>query len=453
MQFLGAIRAIKQDLESSGIQSVFAVGPFNILSMEAKVVSPFNVREDVCAPLFTEQQVTELLAQFAAARDLELEDGIAADVYRLTGGHAGLVCACGRALDTPGKVAREAPRRISMAAWRDYSARQLRNDVMAWPTIARMVEHVATLPAGARSVLERAVFYNIDTLIIDGKLMTDAATQLATEGWMLPIGGRTADTFALSSPLLRRLALYALTSLRTVQINEPLPFVDGMLDFSAVVAIALPAFDGHVLREAARLSSKLSRATLPGVPSRKPVPREATYHSQLYAVTRHWFSATTHAHVYDQADVCHPADVDGEKTKHKEAADMLIMGSSRDGNVPALRHIVEIVASDSSSAIEDHCARTINYMATHKTDRGTCITFTAVQEVADVEAVVDAQLTWPTAEQLSSGMVAIHVVHDMQWSRAAVFARQHGRAPSQRTVVLDTLPLADAVAKAPGKDA
>lgn len=422
---------MKQDL-GTAIQSIFAVGPFNILSMESKAVSPFNVREDLRVPFLTEQQVVKLLAQFATARELLLEDGIAADVYRLTKGHAGLVCACGKALDTPEKVKQEA-KRISIAAWHGYSAHKLKEDIKNWSTVARMIDNVERLPAEPRRLLETAVFHGIDILELDGrpKAVLKAAAHLATEGWLLPLGGRSADTFAVTSPLVRSLALNALVQLREVQIKDPLPLVDGVLDFGAVVAIALRAFEGTVMRDAAVLSSKQSRATLPGVPSRERVPKEAVYHSQFFAVTKQWFSVTNHADVYDQADV--------EGGGDKEAADVLVVGRLQAGDeptIPAPKHIVEFVASNNSVAIKRHYDRTIRYMDTHRTDRGTCITFTAVRTAADVDAVMDTWLAWPSVEQLFKGMDAVHVVHDMAWSRAVVFSLQRGRSPTKREVAL-----------------
>lgn len=218
LQFLGTLESVKQ-CAGSVIQCIFAAGPFSILSVDGDTVYSFN--EVVHAPFFTQQQVVELLAQFAAAKGLELEDGIAADIHRLTAGHAELVCACGRALGRPAKVKQEAGR-ISLAAWRAYAASQLLHDVMRWTSVASMVENVGTLPVEAHGLLEAAVCQASSTLQLEGrsKAVIKAAAHLATEGWLLPRGGRSATTFAVTSPLLRSVALNTLGQPREAPIRD-----------------------------------------------------------------------------------------------------------------------------------------------------------------------------------------------------------------------------------------
>lgn len=142
---LGALRDMKQSLGRYAIQSVVAVGPFSILFMNGASGSPFNVREAIPVHMLQKDEVVRLLDEFARAKNVALEEGVAADVHRLTSGHAGLVCACGRALDTA--VPRTLDNAITLASWTDFAVRRLPFVVRDWPTIGNMARRVSGFSA------------------------------------------------------------------------------------------------------------------------------------------------------------------------------------------------------------------------------------------------------------------------------------------------------------------
>ena len=76
-------------------------------------------------------------------------------------------------------------------------------------------------------------------------------------------------------------------------------------------------------------------------------------------------------------------------------------------------------------------------MAAHCGARGACITFTAMGAAAYVRSVKPGALRWPSRTQLDAGLVAIHVVHDLSWTTAAVHCMKAGQtAATSQSVML-----------------
>jgi hypothetical protein len=213
------VRTIKQNIHEYGIQCIFAVGPFSILFVEGKSGSPFNVREGVPVRFLTVEQVHALLHQFAVARGVVLEEGIAADVHELTAGHAGLVCCCGRALDTA--VRRDDSRHITLAAWREHRARRIIDSVFMWPTMSRMADSISAMPDEAKTVLDLALAAGDAPITLNDHRRT-LARYLAAEGWLLSVGDVSANTYRFTSPLARRMAMRHVSETR-MHITDMLP--------------------------------------------------------------------------------------------------------------------------------------------------------------------------------------------------------------------------------------
>lgn len=145
------------------------------------------------------------------------------------------------------------------------------------------------------------------------------------------------------------------------------------------------------------------------------VPNEAAYHIQLLTGLRQWLTLWSHADVLPEAD-------GNRQGTNKRYADILIIGR-RVSNPP--KHVVELVANTTDADVQQHYTRAIAYMTAHGTDRGTCITFTAVVSAA-ATAVASASLAWPSEQQLATGLAAIHVVHDLAWTTATVLSQRQG---------------------------
>lgn len=413
VQFFDAVRAIKQQRSTYNVTSIFATGPFSILFMHGGRSSPFNVSQAVRVPFFTEEQVAELLGQHAAAKGISLEAGVIADIHRFTAGHAGLVCGCGRAFESAPALKNR--RRISLAAWQEFRVVGLIDSLLGWQTIGNMADSVPRLIAPAKRLLVQALIAGDAVLNLASADPVDsgAARYLAAEGWLVDVGPVDNDSYRVTSPLVRSLAMRQLAKERVHELTAPLPIIDGgELDVPAALRSVLPFLRADTMRTVYAVSTKLSEApaTIFALPDDKRVPNEAAYHFELFAVFRQWLGFWQYADVFPEVDV----QVTGQL---KRFADMLI---SPTGSAP-LKHILALAASTDASDIRTHYSRTIRYMGTHATTRGTCITFTAVVSSAAVSSVSSDQLVWPELSQLSSGLVAIHVVHDLTWTFAQVW--------------------------------
>jgi len=324
-------------------------------------------------------------------------------------------------LDSPDRVAAEAGF-ISLAAWRGYGLYRLATFAQAWSTIGLKRANVGKLAAPARQLLEDVMFHDVRTFALArySKTVQQAAVQLATQGWLMPITDRPAVTL-WTSPLLRRLGLRALATDSPLSMLATRPF-DCRLhhqDYGEIVAIALPRITASVMRRAASASLRVGAPAL-GARNPKRAPTAATYRSQLFCVLRRWYAEFNYADVYDRI-------ADDSADDNDAAADLLIIErplryDNGDDVRSPLKRIVTCVASN-RGAIERQFGRSARFMTTNRFDRGTCIVFTAVSKAADVVAVDESKLVWPAALQLAAGLEAVHVLHDTAWTRAVVITR------------------------------
>jgi hypothetical protein len=432
-QFLGAMRDIKQNMSKYAIQTAFAVGPFSILFMNGASGSPFNVREAVPVHMLEEKEVAQLLTEFATAKSVTLEEGIIEDVYRLSAGHAGLVCACGRALDTAA-VPRTHDDIVTLASWTDYAVRALPLAVRDWQTIGKMARRVADFSPQQDQMLEILLSAGDRDVAAESTSLMGTAEFLAAEGWLRSTGAAASDhIYRIASPLVRGIALRELAMKATIA--APLPLgADKQLAFPDVITASLPFFKPAVMRSASVVSSKVSAASVraPAVGATASVPSEASYHAQLAFVLGTWLRG--HANVFTEADsFVQAADYSAGGKRKKLYADILLIGQEE--NAP--KHVLELVASASDAEVAEHYGRTAAYMAAHGGARGACITFTAVNVAADVRSIKPDALLWPSRTQLDGGLVAIHVVHDLSWTTAAVHCMKAGQtAATSQSVVL-----------------
>lgn len=233
LQFVGALRPIKQSLDVYALQSVFGVGPFSIFDAARTFFgTPFNISETLAAPAFTLADVTALLQQFAAAR----KDGIALDVWQATAGHAGLVCACGRAMDEVKELLEDGT--IEAASWRSYRALELVDRVLAWPTMRGMRDKLVALPAAAMQLLKLFLAVGDQDFVIRYPQDVHAA-RLVADGWLVSVGKLGEDRFRVASPLAYSIAAISLASLHGT-IADPLPVSSaGQLLMPQLLAVCL----------------------------------------------------------------------------------------------------------------------------------------------------------------------------------------------------------------------
>jgi hypothetical protein len=66
------------------LQSVVAIGPYNIICFTKEQLSPFNVSDYWDIPYFTKEQVEQLFQKFQQSCYVELEHGIVDRIYDIT---------------------------------------------------------------------------------------------------------------------------------------------------------------------------------------------------------------------------------------------------------------------------------------------------------------------------------------------------------------------------------
>lgn len=228
-----------------------------------------------------------MIGQFSTNRRIALEDGVADDIHEFTGGHAGLVCACGRALESV--VALRVNDRITLAAWLDFRVRRMVEDAMRWRTIARMAESVQRMPPLAPDLLERALQAGNAPLVLAAASLDvkSAAHYLAAEGWLLATEPEAvgADVYRITSPLVRAPAMRQLASERPPLLpagDLPLDELSHNLDMPAVISAVLPYFKGMQAVPAIATRRSTVSSAVTRLRGNQLVATEATYHYNLF---------------------------------------------------------------------------------------------------------------------------------------------------------------------------
>ena len=106
-EFLGTLRALKDDRRSFCLHSLVLVGTESIMDFllsrplpnARSTVSPFSPEACFRTNRFTEEETKELFRQFGETFDQVDHSDIAEDVFELTAGHKGLVGVCGYFLE------------------------------------------------------------------------------------------------------------------------------------------------------------------------------------------------------------------------------------------------------------------------------------------------------------------------------------------------------------------
>ena len=82
------------------IHNVVAVGVFSMVRLSTPAaMSPCDVGNPFPAPLLTLEQVQHMFDDYKRCRELDVEATVVPDIFHRTGGHAGLVNMCGKAID------------------------------------------------------------------------------------------------------------------------------------------------------------------------------------------------------------------------------------------------------------------------------------------------------------------------------------------------------------------
>jgi hypothetical protein len=411
---LNLLRWLRQEKEGTWLHSFVALGPFSILELTGKSGSPFNARDAIQSPPFTEEQVEELFEQFSRERGLNLDKRIVRDVYDRTEGHAGCVDFCGKEMD---ETLLRGKSTISYNEWMRYATLELDKRMRVWPTMQKMINELS-LPESIRASAKEkeriphirearkqlcSVYMATDSAVgCNSESDTRYARYLAAEGALSPVESGIA--FKMRAPLIRSLLINKILPLeRHPRPTEHVPLdKSGMLIMEKVVEMALQYFDRRIVRN--ELLQKKSSA--PHSPSAFAA-QEDVYQTELLSVFKSWFGA-------DIDVLSQPiAVIEGDQKRGRPRHSDIVIARKLQ------RVLLELVAHTGFTDVEEHVRRAERDALVLGASEAWVLHFTTG----------DFGQEWPSEKvDVSTFAIPIRVMdikHDPEWS--VVTVRMKGR--------------------------
>ena len=280
---LSTFRGLKQSRAYHKLHSVIIVGVFSIVSLNTRTVSPFNVSEQVVAPFLDQSQVQKMFDIYSECRGYSVEVDVIKDIYERTGGHAGLVNLCGKAIDE--EIRRFSDKeKLTLQTWLSALRHRLQYWLRDFPTTKRLVDDLKqedTLQTSCRKALSD-FFLCRDKDVPEGLLENPMREYLLSVGMILE---SKPGMLRLANSMVRMLAIWEVVPVdRRKTISEALPMTkDGVLDAYRMLVSSTSYFPADELHRAKELSFKNA-----GRGSPAPVPHEYYYQSQLASIIRAW---------------------------------------------------------------------------------------------------------------------------------------------------------------------
>ena len=85
-EFLGALRGLKHNSRDNVMQCVIAAGTFNIVHLNPREASPFNIAECAQSPYFTIDETRKLFDDFSSDLTISIGNDIADDIWAKSNG-------------------------------------------------------------------------------------------------------------------------------------------------------------------------------------------------------------------------------------------------------------------------------------------------------------------------------------------------------------------------------
>ncbi|CAG8617115.1 4616_t:CDS:2, partial [Paraglomus occultum] len=186
-QFIGTLRAIKDDVTGCCLHSIALVGTESVrdvlTSRQVKgrsIYSPFSEEGSYQSSRFSQNEVQDLLKQFVSVKKIELDvNEIANDIYELTSGHKGLVGICGNFIEN---TLLKCSRTVSFQDW-NKNATKLRTFIWGKPTYDSIMRALTVLTPAQRNTLGNVLRYGYDVV-----QMNDEIKFLLAEGMCVRAG-------------------------------------------------------------------------------------------------------------------------------------------------------------------------------------------------------------------------------------------------------------------------
>lgn len=200
----------------------------------------------------------------------------------------GLVNFCGKQLD---EVLRSGKATVTFNDWIQFASSQLIRNAPIWGTMRKLVDGLkeqTKIAANARNLLVQRFFPSNDPV----ELETDVSIgeYLAAEGALvLADAEKQVNVFKFPSLIVRNLLFSVVVPLVRHPIPlAPPPINNQHVDLEQCVIGALPALSKSLITSASRFAFKQAWVPASNLPRNTPVPEEAVYHFEHYALLRAW---------------------------------------------------------------------------------------------------------------------------------------------------------------------
>ncbi|RGB41798.1 hypothetical protein C1646_684852 [Rhizophagus diaphanus] len=404
--FLGVLRAIKNDIDSYVIQAIVVIGTFSILHLDSSTqpISPFNIRDSVRNPNFDLEQVRVLFREFEEENKMKFESGIIEDIFEQTNGHAGLVCICGRAIED--NLLRELNEQILIyKTWECYKVSFLMNVIVDYLTFRNLVRTL--LKPEAKNAVN---FFRNHFLIDFGHEMNittdidsiNSAEYLAYEGVLVP--GEHAGFFKLSSPLVRWLILQrVIPNVFPSCPKEEIPFYKDSqyLDTLFTLKFAVKSFDKDIIKLASFRSFKTAKVQVNGQRNQR-VPRESVYDAELYRILRNWLCVAN----FEVTGQWHLISNGNKKHRYSD----IVIDTPFDEKI-----VLELLATADTNDLDEHFQRALDYA------RLLSATETWIVHITCEDSYVEKP-HWPSNFQLQTNLSVAHFYHDLLFTKIKLIA-------------------------------
>jgi hypothetical protein len=418
---LRTIRGIREFPAETRLRAVVAIGAFGILDLVGKTGSPFNVRDTMQVPSFTEEQVRLLFGEYKEARGVELDDRIVVDIFQQTRGHAGSVTFMGRFIDEV--LLRTERPKIGYDAWARAGLR-LRRALADSANLKKLVD-VLRLPEDAVTEEERSrsglvlsarkllvtMLHSSEPVLVDGT-EERGARFLAAEGALVAVETEEGRKFVVHSAAVRAILCARVLPLERRAIPaEPVPVADGKLVVARMLRAALRCFDRRVCIDERLFKKSVARGVIGSFAAQEDV-----FQTEFLAVLKAWLPA--YLQIVSQPPLVAVADRVDSVRGRPAHSDMLIPGI---GNQHAV--LFELAAQVSEASVKEHIVRA----------RSDAVSLGA-QEAWMIHFTTGSFVEWP-GPLLEAGQVPVHVMHvkyDTDWSKLSV--RIDGNVPEEINV-------------------
>ncbi|KAG0011910.1 hypothetical protein BGZ80_000336 [Entomortierella chlamydospora] len=402
-QCLQIFQEIQQNNSLYAIDSIIVCGTFGLQHLAtSRHAPPFNVDVTVKSLYFTQEQTQRLFNEYAADKEITIDDDIVRDIFWKSNGHPGMICLCGQAIhDNLRSKVNESTKNLDYRTWQDFSIDYLNGKILSHHTFRRIVDSLSSNSATDSVNLLRIHFvgYLGDVSISDleHQILTDFLT---AEGVLIKHDDKN---YCMASAFIDSFVKRYIIPTKYPQApSKPASCYQEPLDVPDTLTAALQFFDKDLIRQAGtRKTAKIFNFDF-------IVPGENVYETELMRVLTNWLIKIERYEVTAQWHLC-------ELENHRYN-DIVIKKAGK----PTV--VIELLATESQTSIKDHISKMLSHKRLLSADEAWVVHFTVDREYHE-------DPHWQTDEELDQGMNLMHIWHDFDFEtiqRSARWRDEHG---------------------------